>query len=126
MSSEWFIIRSKYSGLVLDITGGKHGANIQTFGEHGGDNQLWRWNGKCVLSKLGYVLDIDGGNTEKGTKVIAWNQNGGKNQQWRMEGDKIVSDLNGMCLDIYDASKSSNVQINMWPVKSDNQSWELI
>ena len=126
----WFTIRSKHSGLILDIAGSNHGANIVTFQKHGGNNQIWKWQGNKIVSKLGYVLDVNAGGTEEGTKVIAWNHHGGLNQQWIMIGDKIISVLNGMCLDIPAGSRSSGIGIILWSLKSDdavdNQSWELV
>ena len=126
----WFTIRSKHSGLILDIAGSNHGANIVTFRKHGGNNQIWKWQGNKIVSKLGYVLDVNAGGTEEGTKVIAWNHHGGLNQQWIMIGDKIISVLNGMCLDIPAGSRSSGIGIILWSLKSDdavdNQSWELV
>jgi len=126
----WFTIRSKHSGLVLDIAGSKHGANIVTFRKHGGDNQIWKWQGNNLVSKLGYVLDVNARGSEEGTKVIAWKHHGGVNQQWIMIGDKIISVLNGMCLDIPARSKSSDVGIVLWSLHSDDavdhQSWELV
>ena len=128
--SVWFTIRSKHSGLVLDIARGEHGADIVTFGKHGRDNQIWKWKGNTIVSKLGHVLDVNARGTEEGTKVIAWKHHGGANQQWIMIGDKIISVLNGMALDIPRASKDSNVGIILWSLKSDdavdNQSWELV
>ena len=126
----WFTIRSKHSGLVLDIARSEHGANIVTFQEHGGDNQIWKWQGNNLVSKLGYVLDVNARGDEEGTKVIAWKHHGGLNQQWIMIGDKIISVLNGMCLDIPERSKDSDVEIVLWPLLSDDavdhQSWELV
>ena len=90
---------------------------------------MWKWNGSCIISKLGHVLDIKDNNSEQGTNIIAWKHHGGKNQQWRMKGDKIISELNDFCLDISGESKDSKVNIIAWPLKSDedvnNQSWEL-
>ena len=118
-----------HSGLVLDIEGAKHGANIITYPKHGGENQLWKWNGRSIISKMGYALDIEGGKAEKGANIIAWNNHGGHNQQFRMRGNKIFSEFNGLCLDIKGGSRDSNIPIITWPIKSEgevsNQSWEL-
>ena len=123
------MIKSKHSGFVLDIEEGKHGANIITYKQHGGDNQLWKWKGRSIISKLGHVLDVKDGNAEEGTNIIAWKRHGGPNQQWKMKGDKILSEMNDMALDINGGSKDSNINIIAWPLKSetevDNQSWEL-
>ena len=128
----WFTIQSKHSGLVLDIAGGKHGANIVTCRNHGEDNQLWKWKGNTIVSKLGYAVDVNAADfkAKEGTKVIAWKHHGGANQQWIMIGDKIISVLNGMCLNIPLKSKSSEVGIILRSLKSDDavdhQSWELV
>lgn len=127
--SGWFVIKSKHSDFVLDIEEGKHGANIITYKQHGGDNQLWKWKGRTIVSKLGHVLDVKDCNAEEGTNIIAWKRHCGPNQQWKMKGDKIISELNDMALDINGESKDSNINIIAWPLKSetevDNQSWEL-
>ena len=96
----WFFIKSLHSGLVLDIERSEKGARIVTFPQHGGNNQLWTWRDNALMSKTGFVLDIEQSNEEQGTKTIAWEYHGGLNQQWTMEGDKIISCLNGMSLDI--------------------------
>ena len=125
----WFAIKSKHSGFVLDIEEAKHGGNIITYEKHGGDNQLWKWKGKSIVSKLGHALDVKDGNSEEGTNIIAWKRHGGPNQQWRIKGDKIISEFNNMALDIKDGSTDSNTNIIVWPLKSeedvDNQSWEF-
>ena len=125
----WFSIISKHSGLALDIEEGKHGGNIITYQKHGGDNQLWSWRGKSILSKLGYVLEVKDGESEAGTNVIAGKHHGGPNQHWKMKGHKITSKLNDMALDIEGGSTDSNINIIVWPLQSDtdidNQSWEL-
>jgi len=127
--TDWFVIKSKHSGLVVDIEQSMHGANVITYQKHGGDNQLWAWKDGVIVSKLGYALDVKGGKPDAGTNVISWERHGGQNQKWRMEGDKIISELNGMALDICHASQDSNIEIIVWPLKSadevDNQSWEL-
>ena len=114
---------------MLDIDSAQHGGNIITYEKHGGDNQLWKWKGKTLVSKTGHVMDIKDGNAQEGTNIIAWEPHGGPNQRWKMKGDKIISKFNKMALDIKDASSESNAEIIVWPLKSkdevDNQSWEI-
>ena len=128
-NKSWFFIKSLYSGLVLDIERGEKGGRIVTFPQHGGDNQLWTWRKKSLMSKTGFVLDVDHSNKEKGAKTISWVYHGGLNQQWTLDGDKIISCLNGMALDIKGESMEQLVEIVLWPTKSgvwDNQSWTLV
>ena len=115
--------------MVLDIAGKEHGANVIQFPEHGGDNQLWTWKGFCIVSKLGYALDVKDNGTKKGTNVIGWEHNGGDNQKWKIQGDKIISCANDMALDIKDGSHEKEALIICWPLASEtdvnNQSWRI-
>ena len=126
----WFYIKSLHSGFVLTVQGGKHGANVITRKQQGWDRQLWKWNGKSIVSKLGYALDIQSGSPESGANVIAYTHHGGPNQQWRVEGNKIISELNNMCLDISGGSKEAGVNIITYPLQSvhriDNQAWHIV
>ena len=123
------MIKSKHSGMVLDIAGSEHGAKIIQYPPHEGDNQLWRWNGFCIVSKLGLALDVEGSGTDAGTNVVGWEHHGGDNQKWKIQGDKIISFANDMALDIEGGSKESETKIICWPLHSetetDNQSWKL-
>ena len=123
------MIKSKHSGMVLDIKGNEHGANIIQWPPHGGDNQLWRWNGFSIVSKTGLALDVEGGGTDRGAEVLGWTHHGGDNQKWRIQGDKIISASNNMALDVEGESREAGAKIVCWPLKSefrtDNQSWKL-
>jgi len=137
LSKSWFFIKSMHSGLVLDIEGRAHGANIITNPQkkarqnHGRNSQLWKWNGSSIVSQMGYALEVKGEHKYgqmKGTYVIAGSNHGGRNQQFSMKGNKIFSEFNGLCLDIYGGSYDSGIQILTWPMKPgevNNQSWEL-
>ena len=126
---DWFIIESKHSGLVVDVAASEHGAKIITYSEHGGDNQLWRWEGFCIVSKLGLALDVEASGSEPGTNVVSWTHHGGDNQKWRIQGDKIISEANGMALDIEGGSHDEETPLITWPLHSetevDNQSWRI-
>ena len=123
----WFKIESNHNGMVLDIAEGKHGARIITYPYHGGDNQLWTWKDNSLVSKTGYAMDVEGGNTSAGANVISWTHHGDKNQQWCQDGNKITSTLNGMALDIESGSKVSGAKLILWPEHGgSNQSWKIV
>ena len=113
------MIKSKHSGMVLDIKGNEHGANIIQWPPHGGDNQLWRWNGFSIVSKSGLALDVEGGGTDRGAEVLGWTHHGGDNQKWRIQGDKIISVSNNMALDVEGESREAGAKIVCWPLKSE-------
>ena len=126
----WYYIKSMLTGLVLDVQGAEHGANIIIYEAGGGDNQLWTLNGNEIVSKTGYALDVQGGSTDSGTNAIAWEHSpGAENQQWRIEGDKIISTLTGFALDICGGNTESGTEVILYPFSHgeiNNQSWKLV
>ena len=48
---------------------------------------------QSVLS--GQYLDVEGGSSDQGAKVITWDFHGGKNQQWTYKNGMIVSKDSG-------------------------------
>ena len=98
----------------MDITGPEEGRKIITNRRHRDNNQLWQWSGGILVSKTGYVLDVQGGDTSEGANAIAWCNHGGAYQQWRMEGDIIVSNLTGLALDIKEANKVEGSEVILY------------
>ena len=79
-------IRSKNSGLVLDIEGGEEkGHNVIQWEENNGPNQKWYWHfDGSIRSEHGLALDASKGKIEEGVEIIAYSFHGGDNQQWRI------------------------------------------
>ena len=123
----YFFIESKLNGLVFDITGCEEGRKIITCRRNGGGNQLWQWKGGILVSKTGYILDVQGGDTSEGANAIAWSKHGGAYQQWRMEGDTIVSNLTGLALDIKEANKVEGSEVILYRLTgSSNQGFRIV
>ncbi|MEU6432497.1 ricin-type beta-trefoil lectin domain protein, partial [Microbispora sp. NPDC046973] len=51
---------------------------------NGQNNQKWRLNSDGSITAVGAnkCLDVNGGGTANGTKVIIWSCNGQNNQKW--------------------------------------------
>jgi len=47
----------------------------------------------------GKYLDVEGGSSEEGAKVITWDFHGGTNQQWSYKNGMIFSKANGCVID---------------------------
>jgi len=120
------------------------------------EGQLWKWNedgtlqnAKCGVSwefgarrlirenhfivdeETGKVLDIEGGGTTSGTKVILWNKHGGANQRWYFKHiDRhffIASqreNKDNLVLDVAGATKGGKL-IGYKAKGSDNQLWKM-
>jgi len=115
----YYVIRSKQSGLVLDIKGccGDDGATICMWEYTGADNQLWSYEGGQLRSKLnGKVLDLKDCNASAGNDVCMWSDNGGPNQRWYLcEDNTICSEMAGdMALDIMDNSTDPGADVKIW------------
>lgn len=92
-----------------------------------------------IRSKMhDYVLDVEGGKTQPGTKVILYPKKNppAKNQLWTLEdaGDgyvHIVSALTGMVLDIQSGSRQAGALVIKWhrkqgrPADTANQRWQI-
>jgi len=72
----------------------------------------------------GKYLDVEGGSSEQGAKVITWDFHGGKNQQWSYRNGMIVSKSNGLVLDITGARETG--EIIVWSEHGgNNQKWHF-
>lgn len=79
----------------------------------------------------GYVLDIEGNSTDKGTRIISYPKKEQKadNQLWTFTTDGFIqSKLNDFVLDIKGANPEAGTQIISWPKKTtgiSNQLWKM-
>ncbi|GCE28829.1 hypothetical protein KDA_43130 [Dictyobacter alpinus] len=101
-------------------------------GEHGLPRNDVEAGLYVIQSRLnGYVLDIRGGNTSPGARIIAYPLNTPltPNQVWYISADGyIVSALNGYVLDISGASTAPATPIISYPRNSpasSNQRWRI-
>ena len=97
--------------MVLTDLWATGGNRLIVHPRHGGDNQLWRWEGDLLLSKTGYVAEVAGGRREHGTNAICGKSHGQSNQKWRKDGNRIVSCMHGLVLAIKGGSKSKNSEV---------------
>jgi len=86
--------------LCVSIDGFELGGALVMYPAYGGANQLWQWGGdNTLVSKMGLVVDIQGGRNEKGTSCIGWYPNSGQNQKWRYENGTNKSTMNNLLID---------------------------
>ena len=85
----WFKILHVESGKPLTIVGGDSGGEGELVcirRDQSTDNQLWMWQGNCLLSKhRGYCMDLMDAKSGKGTNVEAWHHTNDMSQQWKLE-----------------------------------------
>ncbi|KAJ9593322.1 hypothetical protein L9F63_015142, partial [Diploptera punctata] len=71
--------------LVLDISGGNHGAPVITFKGHGGGNQKWYFEDDFTIRNgTGMVMDVEHGAAAPGTRIIGYPKHGAPNQKFRI------------------------------------------
>ena len=86
-------------GECLDIHGNDRRSLIR-HRCHGQANQLFRWDAKSgTIRQNERCLDVAGGETRDGSRVILFSCNGRDNQRWYRDGARIRSADSGKCLD---------------------------
>lgn len=121
----YYMIKSKLSGLYLDVEGqGHHGAKVIPWEKNGHDNQIWyddpstgtirsKWN-NCALT------------VEHDQLYVHNVQPGNPNQQWSRQGDVIRNRSNNKVLDVFGANKEKLAQIGQYDHNGGlNQQWEF-
>jgi hypothetical protein len=79
----------------------------------------------------GLLLDVSGGSTADGAKVIQWSDTGGSNQRWRLArttGDvyTITGVGSGKCLEVPNSSATQGTRLSIYPCNGGaNQQWAL-
>jgi len=74
----------------------------------------------------GMVLDIEGGSTTQGGKLILWPFHGGENQQFRFDDMGFITSVkSGLVLDVEGGAQQGH-HIIQWPAHGgENQKWKL-
>jgi len=151
--SNYYFIKSKLNGNVIDIQEASKtsGAALDAYPKKatGNDNQLWEFVADpagsgyyFIKSKLnGNVIDIEGGASNSlnaGVYLDAYPQKTTEtyNQLWQFVKDPagsgyffIMSQMNGMVVDIHDASTTPGALLEAYPLKvsgTDNQLWQVV
>jgi len=73
------------------------------------------------------ALDVEGGSTGDGARIIQWPLNGGRNQQWRVEGSdrfyRFVNVNSGKCLTAASRVGYAGEQLVQWNCRSGSGQW---
>jgi hypothetical protein len=77
-----------------------------------------------VASNPNLVLDVEGGSTNAGAKLIIWSPNGGDNQKFRIDGLSIKSVKSGKALDAEGGLGQGKRVIQWDPHGQANQQWK--
>ena len=86
-------------GECLDIHGDDKRSLIR-YRCHGQSNQQFRFDSRSgTIRQNGRCLDVSGGETRDGSRVILFQCNGKDNQRWYFDGGRIRSADSGKCLD---------------------------
>jgi len=136
-----YMIVSKHSGKVLDITGSSNNAcaGVIVYLSHGGNNQrfdVWKTSSGYYVffvKHSGIVLDVPQ-STSNDVQIIQYTYYATDNQQWSLEPYKgdwvfIKNKCSGKVLDIKGGSWENCAQVIQYPKKSsnvDNQLWSLV
>ncbi len=87
---------------------------------------------RLVNRRSGKVLDVYGGSTADGAKVVQWSWTGGANQQWRLEPNsdqsfRLVSRGSGKVLQNPGGSTTQGTQLDQWSdTAGTHQWWRLV
>jgi len=93
-------------------------------------NQLWEFeevgNFVRIINKAtGKCLDVEGGKSDNGVRIIQWEAGKGNNQLWELERDekgffKIISKATSKALTVEGASNENGARIIQWEVNNGN------
>jgi len=128
-----FYLKAKHSRRCITVHGAStgNGATIDQYSCVGQANQRWRVLVIAVVSnKLSYTayliaensgkcMDVQGGSTANGAKVIQWSCNSRKNQifnvQLLADGNVLIRPFHSnKCLDVEGAATGNNVRLIQW------------
>jgi len=126
---KYFQIKSKQSGLYLDIKGGSNapGTPVILWNKNNGDNQIWYHHPltKTIRSKQSHMcLDLNGDRL-----CVKPYQQGRAEQQWGFNKTNNTIDnvaRRGKVLDVVGAGTAPGTEVCSWDHHGrDNQKWEL-
>jgi hypothetical protein len=86
---------------------------------------------QLVAQNSGRCLDVSGGATADGARVLQWACHSGTNQQWQLQaaGDgyvRVVARHSGGCLDVSGSSTADGARLRHWACHGGaNQQWRL-
>jgi hypothetical protein len=64
---------------------------VITYSPHGGSHQKWFFDDDFTIrSNTGMVMDIEGGRSSQGTRVIGYGKHGGQYQKFRIVPYNII------------------------------------
>lgn len=132
-------IINRNSGKVLDVDNASlsDGANVQQWGDWGGDNQLWwiedRGSDKKSIRgvKSGKALDVTAGSKDNFANIQQWGYWGGDNQLWKIEQVEegwftIKSCSSGKVLDVSGHSMDDGGNVQQYTYgDGTNQQWRF-
>jgi hypothetical protein len=87
---------------------------------------------RITASHSGLLLDVSGGATADGSKVIQWSDTGGSNQRWRLTRGTgnvytITGVASGKCLEVPGQSPAQGTRLDIYPCNGGtNQQWALV
>lgn len=132
-ASEWFWVQSLHNELVLSTNPETGNVNVWHKKDFRSDDQLWKLDSDGYMICAAYdnkVLEIAKADPTEGTIINLWKKLSGKrpNQRWKVTGDgHIKSEMNGMCMDIYDDDKGAGSDLMTWPERKHKwQRWKFI
>jgi hypothetical protein len=118
-----FYIKSRTTGLVIDVFGGSHAPGtkviVWNLKSNNNLNQLWRWNfdNTIASAQTGHVLEV----TREFSRTIQTSKHtGAVNQQFTYDGGHIVCHDGSVCLTLSESTRelvvtsSSSISIEEW------------
>lgn len=128
---QYYYIKSKLSGYVLDIFGNIAFPGCQVGLWEVGDrksNQMWRFDDetKTIRSEQAndyYVLDVDADDS----LIVTGYDSSRSDQKWQRVGDKILNvDDPRYCIDVCESNTEKGARVIKYPFyETENQFWEF-
>jgi len=129
VKGKYFMLKSKSSGLYLDVTGASKspGAKVILWSKTGNDNQVWYHHPLTQTirgEQSNLCLDLQGDRL-----VINNYQPGRSEQHWVYNKNKSIIESpshQGQVLDVVGGAKATGTEVCSWGAHGgDNQKWEM-
>lgn len=123
-NGEYLIVTN--GGMALDVD--QQTGQLQTWQVHGGDNQRFSYIDKVFHTKYGTVIDVEGGASVNGARVMTYQYTGGDNQRFDVTSDGYVYCVHsGKVWDVSGGSTKNGVPLIQWDRHNgSNQRWRFI